>query len=256
MGKFKFLAAFSKEKMEEAADALTNAVVRFDPETATDAAISLMDEQVDALSLELAKSNQALVKERGEADSAKENFNKKVAAAQKLQGMVDDEGTSAAKRKSFQASLDSLLEDINNTKADVQLEIQEAEDAQAVVDSIKQTLDLAVSKLKSARGDHKRAQSELKRAEMAEQRAEATADRNSRLAGISKGGDGMNVALDALKSAAADKNAQAEAMENKAALLKPFDSTEDANIAAVMAEIDGVDTPKDSKSAVEALTGF
>ena len=254
LGKFKFMAAFSKEKMDQAADALTAAVVKFDPETATDAAIALMDEQVDQLSLELAKANQALVKERDEADSAKENFNKKISAAQALQSKIDE--ASGAKAKSLQGSLDSLLEDIDTTRADVELEIQEAEDAQAVVDAIQETLNLAVSKLKTARSDHKRAQSELKRAEMAEKRAEATADRNARLAGVAKGSDGMSVALDALRDAASDANAKAEAMENKAKLLKPFDSSEDANIAAVMAELDGEDTSATSSEKVASLKGF
>ena len=42
----------------------------------------------------------------------------------------------------------------------------------------------------------------------------------------------------------------------EADLFKPFDAKDDDKIAAIMAEMDGEDTPQDSKSKVGSLQGF
>lgn len=148
------------------------------------------------------------------------------------------------------------MEDMENTRPDVELEIQEAEDAQALADAIEANLNMASQKLKTARSDLKRAQGEMKRAELAEELAKREEQLAKQLAGISKGTDGMNTALDAMRAAAADRNANAEASRTKASLLKPFEAKDDDNIAAVMAEIDGTDQPVDTSSKLAGMKGF
>jgi len=249
-----FFAKFGGEKLKQAKQSLTQAIVEFDPETASDAAIEMMDEQVDELSRELAKANQDLKKESMEADAAKVNYNRKVEVAGKLQDKIDE--ASGAKAKSLQTSLDTLLEDIESTRSDVELEIQEAADAQLVVDDFQQAIEMAVSKLKSARSDHKKAMGDMKRANLAEKRATDQANRQKKLAGIGGSDDGMSTALDAMKAATAERTANAEAAQTKADMLKPFDASEDKNIAALMDEIDGEDEPATTKDKVASLKGF
>lgn len=249
-----FLNKFGIQKLRQAKQSLTQAIVEFDPETASDAAIEMMDEQVDELSRELAKANQDLIKEKGEADAAKENFNKKVTVAGRLQEKI--EAASGAKAKSLQTSLDTLLEDIENTRSDVEIEIQEADDAQLVVNDFQQAIEMAVTKLKSARSDHKKAMGDMKRANLAEKRANDTANRQARLSGIGGSDDGMSTALNAMKAATAERQANADAAQTKVDMMKPFDASEDKNIAALMDEIDGVDEPATTKDKVAGLKAF
>ena len=251
-----FFKHFGTQKLKQAKNAITQAIVEFDPETATEAAIEQMDEYVDQLSKELAKANQDLAKEKGEADAAKANYNKKLEVANKMQADLDGGELSGAQAKRVQASLDSLMEDLENTRDDVALEIEEADDAQETVDSIKEALESAVAKLKTARSDHKRARNEMKRAEKAEERAKRQEENAKRQAGITSGGSGMDTALDAMRSAAAERTANAEAAQTKADMLKPFDATSDDTISAYMDEVDGVDTNASSADKLAGLKGF
>lgn len=249
-----FFGVFGKKKLEQTRDAINRAIVEFDPETATEAAIEMMEDQVDALSQELAKENQALVKERREADAAKEKFNRMLEAANKLQEKVDAE--TGEKKASLQGSLDKLLEQLEDTRPDVELEIQEAEDAEVVVATIKESLDMAVDKLKHSRRDHKRARNDMKRAEHAERRAKAEEDRAKRLAGVGGKQNDMDVALTAMREAATEREAAAEAANMKADLIRPFDASEDDNISAVLAEVDGDEPEPDTKTKLGAMQGF
>lgn len=249
-----FWGAFGKKKLEQSRDAINKAIVEFDPETATEAAIDLMEEQVDLLSQELAKENQLLVKEQREAEEAKTKFNRMLEAARKLQTKVDSaEGDT---RDNLQNSLDKLMEQLEDSRPDVEMEVQEAVDAQEVVDAIKESLDMAVDKLKTARRDHKRAQNTMKRATHAEKRAKAEEDRAKRLAGIGGGQNDMDIALTAMQESATERQALADAAKTKADMLKPFDASEDDNIAAVLNEVDGNDPEPDTASKLSGMQGF
>ena len=251
-----FLKKFGTQKIKQAGQAMTQAIVEFDPETATEAAIEQMDDYVDKLSRELAVANQSLAKERSEADAAKENYNKKFETANKMQAAIDGGELSAAKAKSIQKSLDGLMADLENSRDDVALEIEEADDAQSAVDSVKESLQIAVDKLKTARSDHKRAGNDMKRAAHAEKRAKDEEERAKRAAGISSGGSGMDVALEAMKSAAAERTANAEAAQTKADMIKPFDAAGDDNIAEFMAEVEGKDLDATSGDKLAGMKGF
>jgi len=96
----------------------------------------------------------------------------------------------------------------------------------------------------------------MKRAEHNEKRAEAEEERAKRDAGISTGGNGMDIALDAMRGAAAERTANAEAAQTKADMIKPFDADGDDNIAAFMAEVDGTDTKASSGDKLAGMKGF
>lgn len=253
--KLKFLSAFSKEKMDQASDSLMQAVVAFDPESATEASIKMMDDQVTKLSEEHAKAKLALDKERKEADVAKTEYNKKLELANMLQHKIEAE-LDEGKRVSLQKSLDNLVSELEVRRQDVEIEIQEADDAQAVLDSINATLKLAADKLLTARRDHKMARNDMKRAEMNKRMAEQEEQRQRELAGISKGSDGMSIALNAMRESAADDEAKAEARRNKASLLKPYSAEEDSNIAALMEEMEGSPSKASSADKLSSLKGF
>ena len=122
-----FFKSFGSQKIKQAGEAITQAIVEFDPETATEAAIDQMDEYVTTLSKELAVANQSLAKERAEADAAKTNYNKKLEVASKMQAALEVGDRSGPKQKSLQASLDKLTADLESSRDDVALEIEEAE---------------------------------------------------------------------------------------------------------------------------------
>ena len=234
---FKFLSKIGKNKVKSAGVSITEAIVRFDPESATEAAIEMMEENVDSLALEVAKMRQEYDREQLEADTVKEQFNKRIDAVTHMQGQLG--GAKGAKKTKLEASINTLLSSVDDMKPDVLREIEEAEDAKTVLDQMETSLEMAATKLKSARGDHKKAQNDMKRAEFKRKNAEATEARTKRLAGISNETDSLSIALTTMKSVANDDLAKADASQRKAKLLKTSDISDDSLIADAMNAVSG-----------------
>lgn len=249
---FKFLSRIGKQKVKQAGESITEAIVKFDPESATEAAIEMMDEQVSELSLEAAKMRQEYEREQSEADAIRKTYNQRIDAAQHIQSQL--ETAKGAKKTELNNSLETLLNSIDEMTSDVEREIQEADDAKAVLTQIESALEMAADKLKTARSDHKKAQNEMKKAEFQRKNAEANEARQKRLAGISSDSDSLSIALNTMKTVASDDLAKADAANRKAKLLQPTDVMDNDAIAEAMKAVS--DDPVESTSTSDRLSSL
>lgn len=251
---FKFLSKIGKQKVKSAGQSITEAIVRFDPEAATEAAIEMMDEHVDSLSLEAAKMRQEYEREQQEADTIKATYNKRIDAANHIQSQIDAAKTKKESEK-LNNSLNTLLDSIEEMQPDVQREVDEANDAKQVLGQLESALEMAVGKLKTARSDHKKAKNEMKKAEFQRKNAEANEKRQSMLAGITSESDSLSTAINTMKSVAQDDLAKADAANRKAKLLQTSDITDDQTIAEAMNSVSGVmDEPESSPDRLSRLS--
>ncbi|MGQ9370600.1 hypothetical protein [Azospirillum sp. ST 5-10] len=221
-------------KTDQAVQSAVEALVRWDPKSATEAELMTMEQKLDELGLQVAEARAAYDKERREADAIATLSQQRMAAAEALQGQMEA-AAEPARKAELEKSLATLVGMLEQMAPDVEREEQDARDAQEFLEMLEKTYAEAGAKLKTARSGLERAQRDLSRAaqqrDMAEQRAEAA----RQAAGLSGATSSLNTALKAMQDAAARDLAAADAAGAKARLLKPSKpEEEDPNIKAAL----------------------
>jgi DNA repair exonuclease SbcCD ATPase subunit len=236
---YSFIRNLVGVKTDQAVNSALEAIVRWDPQSATEAELRTMEQHLDVLGRQVAEARMAFDKEKREADTIQTLSQQRMAAAEQLQHRMDSEADPARKAE-LERSLATLVSMLESMAADVDREKQDALDAADFLHSLEAAYQQAGQKLKSARDDLNRAQRDMGRAaqqrEMAERRAEAA----RQAAGLSGATSGLSVALKAMQDNAAHNLASAEAANAKARLLAPTrPEQDDPNIALAMALVQG-----------------
>ncbi len=226
-------------KTDQAVQGAVEALVRWDPKSATEAELRTMEQHLDELGLQVAQARAAFEREHKEADAIVALSQQRMAAAEELQRRAGAE-TDSGRKAELERSSETLVGMLEQMAPDVDRERQDAEDAKGFLEMLEQTYRQAGEKLKAARSQLDRAQREMGRAEqqrgVAQQRAEAA----RQAAGLASTTSGLNVALKAMQDAAARDLAAAEAANAKAKLLQPTrPEKDDPNIAAALAAASG-----------------
>ena len=236
---FAFIRNLVGVKTDQAANAAIEAIVRWDPQGATEAELRTMEEHLDKLGMQVAQAQQAFEKEKREADAIQSLSHQRMMAAERLQAQATSEAEPSRKAE-LERSLGTLVAMLEEMAPDVDREKAEATDAEEFLTALRQTYDQAGAKLKGARAELQKAQRDMSRAsqqrDMAEQRAQAA----RQAAGLSGATSSLSVALKAMQDASAKDLAHAQAQNAKAKLLAPSQpEKEDRNIAAALAEAKG-----------------
>ncbi|MBN8929142.1 MAG: hypothetical protein BGO51_16085 [Rhodospirillales bacterium 69-11] len=236
---FTFIRNLVGVKTDQAVNNAVEAIVRWDPQSATEAELRTMEQHLDELGRQVAQARMAFDKEKREADAIQTLSQQRMAAAEQLQARMASE-TDPGRKAELERSLGTLVSMLESMASDVEREKQDAVDAAEFLHSLESTYQQAGQKLKSARDTLTRAQRDMGRAaqqrDMAQQRAEAA----RQAAGLSGATSGLTVALKAMQDAAARDLASAEAANSKAKLLTPTrPEQDDPNIAAAMAQVQG-----------------
>ncbi len=226
-------------KTDQAVNSAVEAIVRWDPQSATEAELRTMEQHLDMLGRQVAQARMAFDKEKREADTIQTLSQQRMAAAEQIQHRMDTE-TDPARKSELERSLATLVSMLESMGPDIDREKQDAVDAGDFLQSLEQTYQQAGQKLKSARDDLNRAQRDMGRAEqqrdMAQQRAEAA----RQAAGLSTATSGLSVALKAMQDNASRNLVDAEAANTKAKMLAPTrPEQEDPNIAMALQQVQG-----------------
>ncbi|MBP2291573.1 hypothetical protein [Azospirillum rugosum] len=226
-------------KTDQAVQSAVEALVRWDPKSATEAELRSMEQNLDQLGLQVAQARAAYEKEQKEADAITALSRQRMAAAEHLQKQLETEA-DAGRKAQLEKSLETLVGMLEQMAPDIDREEQDARDARDFLDTLEKTYSDAGNKLKQARSELQRAERDMGRAaqqrDMAQQRAEAA----RQAAGLSGATSSLGTALKAMQDAAARDLASAEAANSKARLLKPSKpEEEDPNIKAALAAASG-----------------
>jgi chromosome segregation ATPase len=226
-------------KSDQAVQSAVEALVRWDPQAATEAELRAMEEQLDELGRQVAHARISLDREQKEADEIAALNHQRMAAAEQLQARLAAE-TDPATRAGLEKSLETIISMLEQMAPDVAREAKDAEEARLFLEMLEKSYADAGGKLKSARSELERARRDMGRAEQQREAAERQAEAARRAAGLANSTSGLNIALKAMKEAAEKDLATAEAANAKARLLTPTaPEKEDPNIAAAMAAAAG-----------------
>ena len=219
-----FLKNLAGVKMDKAAAAGIEALVRWDPKSASAAELRTMEQRLDELGREVALARQSYDKEKREADAIQALSQQRMMAAEQLQRQSDGE-SDPARKGALEKSLETLVSMLEQTYAE------------------------AGGKLKSARSELERAQRDMARASQQREQADRQAEAARRAAGLASQTSSLTVALKAMQDAASKDLASADAQMSKARLLRPTrPEQDDPNIAAALAAAAGKPTTPQSLS--------
>ncbi|MBC7907697.1 MAG: hypothetical protein H7Y60_13270 [Rhodospirillaceae bacterium] len=213
-------------KTDQAVQGAVEALVRWDPASATEAELRSMEQHLDDLGMQVAQARATLKREKDEADAVNRLSQQRMAAAEQLQRQIDIE-SDAHRRTELEASLTTLVGLLEQMAPDVEREAQDAVDAQDFLKTLETTYAEAGAKLKAAKSQLDRAQRDMSRAEQQRDVAERKAEAARQAAGLSQATNSLGVALKAMQDAAAKDLASAEAARAKATLLRPTRPEED-----------------------------
>lgn len=234
-----FLKNLAGVKFDSAAQAGIEALVRWDPKSASEAELRTMEQNLDALGQEVALARQGYDKEKREADAIQALSHQRMAAAEQLQRQMDAEN-DPARKAAFEKSLTTLVGMLEQMTPEIEREKRDEVDAKDYLQMLEQTYAEAGGKLKTARSELERAQRDMARAAQQREQADRQAEAARRAAGLASQTSSLTVALKAMQDAAQKDLASADAQMSKARLLRPTrPEQDDPNIAAALAAASG-----------------
>jgi len=247
-----FLKNFFVKKAEDVQTGFVQMLVEFDPETASDAEIATLDEALTKLTQQMVSAKHAWEKEDREAKEIQKNYDLRMAAAERLQAKA--ESASPDEKPQVEASLASLLSELEKMVPDIDRELKEALEAKGYYDELAQAVKTASERLKTARDRLSDAKRRMDVAKVRMERAEEQEERAKVVAGIKKQADSLGTAFDAMSKKAAEMEAKTEVHTAKTQLLTP-PKTEDPYIAQALKEAAG-EQAKPEQSLSERLAAL
>ncbi len=245
-----FFKHYGKKKLLDGVNALNDAIVSFDPEGATEAAISEMEENFDSINVEFSKSKSIYEKEQREADEIIKVRDQRLAAAEHISGQLEGDADNAQ----LNSALDQLLTSLEEMVDDIEMEVEEAADAKEIMEELDITVKMYADKLKSARNDMRKASNAMTKAKLKEERAEVKSARAAQQAGLRSTAGGISSALESMNKQAEEATANADAATRKAELLGGSKVEENDAVKAAMAAVSGeAPAPTSTKDRLAAL---
>ncbi|MDP2902864.1 MAG: hypothetical protein Q8N96_07110 [Methylovulum sp.] len=223
-----FFKNYGIQKAKDLSNLLGEAIVRFDPEGATEAAIAEIEEKFDKLNLAFSTAKKSWEKENKEAEAIVSLYNQRLAAAEHLQAMPEKAD-----------ALNQLVTILEDMQADVEREKLEAQDARQYMDELEGLVKQYAEKLKSARHTVEQAKKAMQRAEFLKERAEEKAQAAKMANGLSGSSSSLSSAIDHMSKLAGQSLSEADAATRKASLLQPTQAEDNPDIKAAMAAVSG-----------------
>ena len=248
-GLIKFFTTLGSKEAQKAGRSITDILVRWDPETASEAELAIMEKSLDKVTREVARAKSVSEKEQAEAVAIRKAHAEKVAAGEVLEKELKT--AKGKEKKEIEDALTSLVEDLEELNPEVERESQEAKEAQIYFKELEGIATSSAEKLKTAKKRLESARRGLKTAEVRKQRSEEKAEQSARIAGLRENSETIGSALSSMQRAADTANEEAAASELKAKLLTPSSSND--RVADALAQVRGEENTSSTK---DALTRF
>ena len=230
-----FLKHYGKNKLMDGVQSLNDAIVSWDPEGATEAAIAEMEANFDEINKQFSQAKTVWIKEDGEAKAIVAVRDQRMAAAE----MLSEQLGADPDNSEIEDGLTGLLTALEEMQEDIDLEIEEADDAKELMDELEETVKMYADKLKNTRRDMKRASNAMAKAKAKEERATEKAARAAQAAGLRTSAGGLSSALESMNRQAQEATNSADAATRKAELLGDTKVEENSAVAAAMAAASG-----------------
>src|SRR6516165_10303623 len=147
-------------KMDKAAAAGIEALVRWDPKSASEAELRTMEQRLDDLGRQVAMARQSYDKEQREADAIQALSQQRMAAAEQLQRQIAAE-PDATRKAGLEHSLETLVTMLEQMTPEIEREKKDAVDAKDFLEMLEKTYAEAGGKLRQGRAELERARRDM-----------------------------------------------------------------------------------------------
>ena len=199
-----FISNLVGVKADKAMQAGVEALVRWDPQSASEAELRTMEQHLDDLGRQVATARQSYDKEQKEADAIQALSQQRMAAAEQLQRQIAAE-PDATRKAQLEHSLETLVTMLEQMTPEIEREKKDAVDAKDFLEMLEKTYAEAGGKLRQGRSELERARRDMARAGQQRTVAEQQAEAARRAAGLTSATSSMTVALKAMHEAAAQR---------------------------------------------------
>ena len=103
-----FIRNLAGVKTDRAVNSAVEAIVRWDPQSATEAELRTMEQHLDQLGLQVAQARQSYEREKREADTIQALSQQRLAAAEQLQSRMEA-ATDPAQKSALERSLECVV---------------------------------------------------------------------------------------------------------------------------------------------------
>jgi len=216
MSLLSFTRCFIGAGGEQAATALTTAMVKMAPETATAAELKNMEQDLDAAGQLISQLQRELADERHAYDAINARYTQMMGAAENLQHQID---AASFLKDPLQASLATLVAQIEEMVPELDQDKKDIDCTQALLTDAEAAYHAKATALAGAKAKLTRAKNDMAHAALEEQRAASRTETARAVAGLSGGSGsstGINVALDAMTRTAQATRDRAAALDSLA----------------------------------------
>ncbi len=254
MSLLSFTQCFIGAGGHQAATALTTAMVKMAPETATAAELANMEQDLDTAGKLISRLQRELTDERHAYDSINSRYTQMMGAAENIQHQIDAATDDAAKAP-LQTSLASLVAKIEEMVPELDRDKKDIDSTQALLTESETAYQAKATALTGAKAKLVSARHDMEHADLEEERAKEHAETARTVAGLStSSGGGINVALDAMNRSATQTRDRAAALDMKAKALTGATTAEnDPIVAAAMAAASGTTASSSVADRMAAL---
>jgi len=246
----RMLKNYGKNTLTGISRSLGDAIVRFDPEGASEAEIESIEEMFDQVNREFSRAKTEFRKEQDEADTITALREQRLAAADHISNQLANDPDNVG----LNSGLNELITALEDMQPDVERELEEAADAKEVMDELELTVNAYADKLKTARSQMKSAMRNMEKANRKAERADEKARRAAMLAGLRKDTSSLGSALESMNRQAEEALQSADAAERKAGMLGKTKVDNNEAVAAAMAAVSGA--PAKPQTAAERLAAL
>ena len=183
---FTFMRNFLGVKTDQAVQAGVEALVRWDPQAATEAELRSMEQHLDELGLQVAQARAAYDRERQEAVTIKALAPAAYGGGRTARKAARPSSSMPSARLPWRRAWQPWLDMVEQMTPDVEREAQDETEAQEFLAMLEKTYAEAGAKLRAARSQLERAQRDMGRAEQRREMAERQAEAARQAAGLSQ----------------------------------------------------------------------
>jgi chromosome segregation ATPase len=157
-----FIRNLAGVKTDKAIQAGVEALVRWDPQSASEAELRTVEQHLDDLGRQVATARQSYDREQKEADAIQALSQQRMAAAEQLQRQIAAEPDTTRKAE-LERSLETLVTMLEQMASEIEREKKDAVDAKDFLEMLEKSYADAGGKLRQGRSELERAQRNMAR---------------------------------------------------------------------------------------------
>lgn len=249
MSGWKLTAALLLKQISNLGNSVSQALAAFDPETATEVDRDKLKEKLREVALKLAEAKRSYQAEKSEADTLAAQIAQDEKAAEVLLAKLDAGEIDEAVITEFANNLEDM-------KARLPAEQQDADDAKELVDTLQSILDSVEKKLADFDAHAKKVRRAIEQAKAEKERQDLRMQNQAELNALKAGLGNTSTALGALEKKAAQLRDQAAAATTLADIgQKPLDRANAVDEARRIAAGTAAPAAESAADRLRRLTG-